>query len=258
MQRLIRASFLPLVVSLWGRNKEDPKFLEKAATVLSQWDTTRAARQALETPAQAGPSKAKNTPSSSSIAPPRPFRGASPPDTTVFPQIVIDRSKQKSKSKQQAAQSDAAAAKAAPAREPFGQLEEETRRPKTFRELNEEDSSMEFDTPPSPKMQLSPAAKHKALPAQKPKSRAAAGKRRAAPTGELHETPCGNCERAAVDCMKEQGGGACVRCIKQKHKCDYSRARGGGKKGAKRKENFEASTNEDCNQHRLNIEIGGE
>ena len=252
MQRLIWASFLPLIVSLWGKSKEDPQFLEKAASVLSQWDTVRAARQAMEAPAQAGLSRAKNTASSSSVAPPRPFRGTSPPDTTVFPQIVIDRSGQKSKTKRQAAQLEAAAArpaKAVPAREP---------RPKTFRELNEEDSPMEFDTPASPKMQPSPATKRKALPAQKPKSGAATGKRRAVPTGELHETPCGNCERAAVECLKEQGGGACIRCIKQKHKCDYSRARGGGKKSAKRGDDFEVSTNKYCNRHKTNIAIGGE
>ena len=38
--------------------------------------------------------------------------------------------------------------------------------------------------------------------------------------------------------------GACVRCITQKHKCDYSRARGGGKKNTKGKQCSEASSND--------------
>ena len=106
---------------------------------------------------------------------------------------------------------------------------------------------MEIDVPRSPNMRISPAVKPKALAAQKRKRGGV--KRHTVPTGELHDPPCGNCERAGFQCLKEQGGGACVRCIKQKHKCDKSRARGGGKKGAKRNKNekVEVNANKHCN-----------
>ena len=110
--------------------------------------------------------------------------------------------------------------------------EEEHTQHKTFQELDEEDSMMEIDVPRSPNMRLGPVVKHKNLATQKRKG--SESKQQAIATGELHDPPCGNCERAGFECLKEQGGGACVRCIKQKHKCDKSRARGGGKKSAKR------------------------
>jgi hypothetical protein len=103
----------------------------------------------------------------------------------------------------------------------------ETGRVKSFRELDEEGSASNYETsaPAKKKRRTAPVKKQKA-----------AGLRPAAATGERHEPPCRNCQRAQVECWKEGKGGACVRCIRQKHRCDYSRAWGGGKKGTKKEE----------------------
>jgi hypothetical protein len=220
--------------------------------LVANWTATRPGPQPQ---APAGPSQAANT----HLQPPTrhqepPLHSSPPPSNTT---IVIKKDWAKEKSKRQA---DAAAArakqarapKAAPSKRPSpprisaeekgkakareAEWEEESRMPKSFRELDEQDSAMEVDVPQSPKQ-----SKPKAAPVRKTK--AAVGKRRAIALGERHPVPCGNCERAATTCMKEIGGGACVRCITQKHKCDYSRARGGGKKNSKGKQRAEASAN---------------
>jgi hypothetical protein len=231
-----------------------------AATILLNWAATQPPPQVQ---ARAGPSKAEDT----HLHPPSTHEAlplGSPPPSPSNKIIVIKKDWAKEKSRRQA---DAAAskpkptkaAKAAPtrntslpripaakkakAREKEPELEDEATRPKKFQELDEDESAMEVEIPPSPK---STKLVHQ--------PKAAAGKRRAIATGELHLTPCGNCQRASSVCMKETGGGVCVRCITQKHKCDYSRAWGGGKKNTKGKQHSEASCNIHSKNTQFNIE----
>jgi hypothetical protein len=51
------------------------------------------------------------------------------------------------------------------------------------------------------------------------------GKPRPVPvaTGEFHDPPCEPCQKFDRPCGKEQSGGACFSCKRNKHKCEYSR-----------------------------------
>jgi hypothetical protein len=216
LQRLVRDSPLPLLVSHWIKNREDATYLDSAAVLLSTWDA-------------ANPSRNGSIPArSSSTGPP-------------LPTIVVQKSSVEVPTQKPDARTDAAAALTAdvteapksPPRIPSalkgkGRLIEQDkvekgtrRRQKTFQELDELEDS---DVTPAPQKPAGPSTKPKASPVRRKK--AAGNKRRPAmPTGERHDPACGNCERAEVECLKDQGGGACIRCMKQKHRCDYSRAR---------------------------------
>jgi hypothetical protein len=78
------------------------------------------------------------------------------------------------------------------------------------------------------------------------------------PTGEWHDPACSNCEQAKVECLKEQGGGACIRCMKQKHRCDYSRARRSHREkktaGSEVDKVDEVSDNRKYHGHLINVE----
>jgi hypothetical protein len=235
---------LPLLVSHWIKKRDDGKFLETTETLLSDWDAKRRIPRA---PAQAGPSKTKDT-HPPPRTPPRPSSSSSPPATTpIRPRIVINRKGAKGKGKDHAAHQTAPAATAATAaitarpRRPkvppskkgkeraveLTESDEEPREPKrrkTFRELAQEDSEMDIDLPSSPKRQVQPMRKQKPLPVRK-QTPGVSKQRAATATGKRHDPPCGTCERAAIECMEERRGGACVRCITRKHRCDYSRAR---------------------------------
>ena len=233
MRQVIGESILPLLVNLWATSGQASDFLLKAATQVSSWDAKRLAAKA---PALAGPSSAKTTHPPPSTARTDPF-ASPPPDPNALPCIKVDRSTR-------AAPSNAAMAKAAhiqrsslpAASKGKGKAkaddmdvddDEAGRQDKTFQELEEEGSTSEFEVQPKPKRRIVNAPKRKVPPGLKSN---ATTTRRAVSTGELHDPPCGNCRRSHSECWKEEKGGACVRCIRQKHACTYSRARGGGKK----------------------------
>jgi hypothetical protein len=219
LQRLVRDSPLPMLVSHWLKNREDANYLEAAGLVLSKWDADHPTRPA-STPARL-----------SSPGPP-------------LPTIVVRKSSAKAPIQHKDVRTDAAAAVAAhrnearqsPPRIPSalkgkgrlvesGEGEQGTRtRQKKFREIEEEDDSDDGDVSPGPQKPAGPSRKPPATPVRRRK--AGGNKRRPGiPTGERHDPACGNCERAEAECLKDQGGGACIRCMKQKHRCDYSRAR---------------------------------
>ena len=68
--------------------------------------------------------------------------------------------------------------------------------------------------------------KEKAIGPQAP-SRRPAPRRPGKGTGQLHTEPCENCVKSGKDCEQEEGGGACLRCWKVKHKCMHSGPKGG-------------------------------
>jgi hypothetical protein len=128
------------------------------------------------------------------------------------------------------------------------------RRQKMFQELDELEDS---DVTPAPQKPAGPSTKLKASPVRRRK--AAGNKRRPAmPTGERHDPTYGNCERAEVECLKDQGGGACIRCMKQKHRCDYSQARRSHREkktaGSEVDEVDEVSDNTKYHGHLINVQ----
>ena len=262
LHRLIRGSFLPLLITHCLKNKDDPGYLETAREIISRGDSEQKTpvdtkQKILGPPAQAGPSQIRSAqaepklaksdkakPSRKSARSPEPPRTPSPPSNSRYgpapegplPVVIIKRNPRRNEGQSKAA----AAIAAVPTIEPVaaaiaakgkGRQTEpagsggEVARPKTFKELDDECGTSDSEA----------WSERKPAPTRKGK---APEYRRRAPieTGEYHDPPCGTCVRGGHSCMKDKAGGACVGCVASKRGCDYSRRWARKKKGGQKAE----------------------
>lgn len=288
LNRLIRGSFLPLLVTHCLKNKDDPGYLETARDIISRGDAEQKTRgdaeqktrgdteqKTRESPAQAGPSRiesaqaeprlaksGKAKPSRKSaraVAPPRSPSPSSnnpygPAPEGALPVVVIKRNLRRKKG-----ESNAAAATAAlPTIEPVAAATAAKGKGRDLEPAVSEGEAVRRKTFKEIDDECGPSdseAWSERKPAPTRKGKAPEYRRRApVKTGEYHDPPCGTCERGGTSCMKEKAGGACVGCVASKRQCDYSRRWESKKRGRKAESAPEVSNNNSCNWKGLHKE----